>query len=152
HNGLDGRQPKREFAGEMLDQNAGKTLERAEYRAVQHHGAFARAVLCHVFGIEAFGQHIVDLNGAALPVTPDRVAQHELELRPVEGALARVDRERNADAVTSELECGFGAVPIFFLAGARRGARGELYHEAVEAEVAVDLAQKFYEPLRLGND
>ena len=42
-----------------------------------------------VEGAEALRQVEVDLRGAALPVAADRVAQRVLELRPVEGALAR---------------------------------------------------------------
>ena len=36
HHRLNGRQPKRERAGVMLDEDAEKTLDRAEQRAVHH--------------------------------------------------------------------------------------------------------------------
>ncbi len=49
-----------------------------------------------VEGAEPLGQVEVDLVGAALPFAADGVAQHIFELRPVEGALARVDRGRDA--------------------------------------------------------
>jgi hypothetical protein len=48
------------------------------------------AVRRDVEGAETLRQVEVDLRRAALPVAADRVAQHIFELRPVEGALARV--------------------------------------------------------------
>ena len=48
------------------------------------------AVLVDVVRAEPARHVQVDLPGAALPVAADGVLQHELELRAVEGALARV--------------------------------------------------------------
>ncbi len=47
---------------------------------------------------EALRQVEVDLRGAALPVAPDRVAQHVFELRPVERAFAGIDAGLDAPA------------------------------------------------------
>ena len=64
--------------------------QAADDGAVQHDGTVPRAVLTHVLGIETLGHGEVDLDRAALPVAADRILQHELELRAVEGALARI--------------------------------------------------------------
>ena len=48
------------------------------------------AVLVDVVRAQPAGQVQVHLQGAALPVAADGVLQDELELRTVEGALARV--------------------------------------------------------------
>src|SRR5262245_43866075 len=72
----------------MLDQNADKTLHRAEDRPMQHHGHFSRVVLSHVFGAKPLWKLEVELQGAALPDAPDAVPQRKLDLRPVERAVA----------------------------------------------------------------
>jgi hypothetical protein len=58
---------------------------------VQHDGPVLLPVLGHVGRAKPFGQLEVGLEGAALPFPPDGVGQLEVELRPVEGAFARVD-------------------------------------------------------------
>ena len=74
----------------MLDRHAEEAFEAAQDGAVQHHGNPAAAVFRDVFGVQPFRQHEIDLQGAALPVAADRVAQHELQLGAVEGAFAGV--------------------------------------------------------------
>ena len=58
---------------------------------MQHDRAVLLAVLADVAGVQALGQDEVDLMGAALPFAADRVAQDELELGPVERALAGIE-------------------------------------------------------------
>ena len=89
---LHRRQPQRETPGIMLDQDADEALHRAEDRAVQHDRDVARAVLADIGGAEPLGHVEIELQGAALPVAAERVAQMEFELRPVKGALAGVQR------------------------------------------------------------
>ena len=85
---LHRRQPQRELAGVMLDQDADEALERAEDRAVEHDRAVPLAVLADVGRVEPLGQHAVGLDRADLPGAADRVGQVEFELGRVEGALA----------------------------------------------------------------
>ena len=96
HHRLHRRQPQRQPAGIVLDQHADEALERAQDRPVQHHRPVLGAVLADIVGVQPLRQDEVDLQRAALPVAADRVAQHELELRAVEGALAGVERALEA--------------------------------------------------------
>ena len=77
--------------GGVLEQDAGEALHRAEDGAVDHHRRLLLAVGVDVERAEPLRQVEVDLDGAALPVAADGVAQHVLELGAVEGALARID-------------------------------------------------------------
>ena len=67
-----------------------KALQRAEHRAMQHDGRALGAVLIDVIGAQALGHVQVDLQGPALPVAADGIAQHELELGPIESPLPLV--------------------------------------------------------------
>ena len=60
-----------------------------------------------IVGIQPFGQVRVDLEGAALPDPADRVGQVEVELGPVEGAVARFERVVAADALRSPVRSAF---------------------------------------------
>ena len=84
-----GREPERQRAGVVLDQDADEALHRADDRAVQHDRRVARVVLADVLGAEAPRHAEVDLHGAALPDAADAVLQRVLDLRAVERALAR---------------------------------------------------------------
>src|SRR5271155_3841966 len=85
---LHGREPQRQMARVILQQDANEALHRAADRAVHHHRRRLLAVGRDVEGAEAFGQIEVDLRRAALPIAADRIAQHIFELRTVERALA----------------------------------------------------------------
>src|SRR3546814_1314505 len=74
----------------LLDEDGEETFEGAENRPVQHDRTVLLAVLANIAGAEPLRQHEVDLEGAALPVAADGIAQHELQLRPIEGALAGI--------------------------------------------------------------
>ena len=88
HHRLHRRQPQRELAGIMLDEDADEALERADDRPVEHDRPVLGAVLADVAGVEPLGQHRVGLDGADLPGAADGVGQMEFELGRVEGALA----------------------------------------------------------------
>ena len=78
--------------GIVLDQDAEEALHRAADGAVDHHRLLLFRIGADVEGAEPFRQVEVDLRRAALPFAADGVAQHIFELRPVERALARIDR------------------------------------------------------------
>ena len=145
------RQPEREAAGIVLDQDADHALEAAEDGAVQHDRNLARAVLGDIARAEPLGQHEVDLQRAALPVAADRVAQHEFQLGPVERAFAGIEDEVEAGRLGRRLQRALGLVPDRVGADAHRRAVGEL-HEVLEAQVAIDLAQQLAEADRLALD
>ncbi len=126
HHHLHRRQPEREAAGVLLDQDAEEPLEGAEDGAVQHDRAVARAVLADVFGVQPLRHVEVDLQRAALPVAADGVAQHEFQLRAVERALARVQLVLDAGGGAGFLQRAFRLVPDLVAADAGLGPVAEL--------------------------
>ena len=99
----------------------------------------------------------VDLQRAALPIAADRVAQHELDLRPVERAFAFVQRVRQAERVHRVLRARASARSQTSSSPTRFGGRSANFMITfVEAEAAVDVEQqlahfaRFLGDLRLG--
>ncbi len=74
----------------MLEKHGYETLHRAEGGAVNHDGAVLLVVAAGVFELEAFGQVVVDLDGAELPAAAEGVLDHEVELGAVECCLAKL--------------------------------------------------------------
>ena len=70
---LHGREPHRERAGVVLEQDREEPLDRTEQRAVDHDRALLLAVAVGVLELEALGQVGVDLDGRQLPGAADRV-------------------------------------------------------------------------------
>jgi len=149
---LAGRQPQRQVAGVVLDQDADEALEGTQDGSVQHHRPPALSVGGGVSRVEAFGQHEIHLQGAALPAPPDGVGQHELELRAVEGTLARIVLDREPGLLDGAQERRLGPVPDRVVTGAHLGAVGELHQHVLEAEVAVDRPEEADEAAGLGGD
>ena len=89
---LHRRQPERERAGEVLDQDGDEALEAAEDGAVDHHRPVLGVVGADVVQVEALGHRVIELDRAALPLAAERVGDVEVDLRPVERAVAGVDR------------------------------------------------------------
>src|SRR5579864_1866304 len=88
HHHLHWRQPKWQMPGVMLDQDAGKALQTAEERAVDHHGSMPRPVLPDIEGAKAPGQVEIELHCAALPLAANCVAQRVFKLGSVESPFA----------------------------------------------------------------
>ena len=148
---LDRRQPQRELAGMMLDQDADEALERAEDGAVEHQGMMLLAVLADIDRAQALGHLRIELWVPALPSPADGVGQVEFELGPIKGALAwkalwtrgrfslsagREDRPRRGSHSSSRAD-----------ALVRPGR--ELHLVVGEAEVAVDGVEQRAEGLGL---
>ena len=119
HRRLDGREPGREAAAVVLDQDPGEALHRAEQRAVDHHRPVLGVVVALVGELEALGHLEVELAGAALPGAAERVGDVEVDLRPVEGPLPRAHvvlaalaLERLAQAASARSHCS--SVPTDF--------------------------------------
>ena len=91
---LDRREPHRERAGEVLDQDRDEPLERAVDRAVDHDRAVVLAVLADVGEVEALGRGVVELDRAELPLAADAVGDVEVDLRAVERAVAGLELVR----------------------------------------------------------
>ncbi|MNC40745.1 hypothetical protein D3C75_894740 [compost metagenome] len=99
HHRLGRRQPGREGTLVVLDEDPDETLEGTEHGTVQHHRVLAAIILTDVLGPEADRQIEVELQGTALPDSPQAILQRELDLRAVEGALARLQLPRQAGVV-----------------------------------------------------
>src|SRR5271167_1957262 len=149
---LDRREPERETAGIMLDQDRDEPLHRAEDRAVQHDRRMAPAILTDVSGSQPPRHVEIELQRTALPLPAKRVAQVEFELRPVERALAGVVGVGQPRQLDRCLQIALGTVPDRIAANALRRPVGEFDLDIVEAEVAVHRQQQLADPDRLAGD
>src|SRR6266851_9231995 len=149
---LHRRQPQRETARIMLDQDADEALHRPQDRAVQHHRDMTRAILADIARAEPPRHCEIDLKGAALPLAAERVAQVKFELRPIEGTLARVERVAQPCGLDSVAQRRFGAIPDLVRAGANRRPIGQLDADLLEPEIAVDRQQQLAERDSFGRD
>src|SRR5471030_1854632 len=86
---LHRRQPHRQRARIIFDQDADEALHRTDDRAVQHDRHLTAVVGRHVFGTQTLRHEEVDLHGADLPWTAQRIFQMVFDLRIIESTLAR---------------------------------------------------------------
>ncbi len=108
---LGRRQPRGERTLVVFDQNPDETLERTEDRAVKHDRVLAAVVFGHVFGAKTDRQVKIELQGTTLPHATKAIFQRELDLRPVESPLARLQVIRKARAIEGGGQGRFGAIP-----------------------------------------
>src|SRR5579885_28716 len=116
HRDLHRREPHRKRARLLLDEDAEEALNRAEQRAVNHHGAVRLVVLADVLKLEALRQVEVPLHGAELPQATDGVLDLEVNLRPVERGLALDALVIDAALVESLGQRRLGVRPALFRA------------------------------------
>ena len=88
---LHRREPEREVAPVVLDEDPDEALERSEQRAMDDDGAVLPVVRPHVREPEANGHLVVELDRPHLPASAQDVRHVEIDLRPVERPLARRD-------------------------------------------------------------
>ena len=93
---LVGRQPERQRAGVMFKQHRDEATDRTEHCMVDHYRDRAIAVRSDIRRVETARQNAVELNRSALPGSAQPIAQRKLQLGPVEGAFAGLDRVRQA--------------------------------------------------------
>ncbi len=113
-------EPERQAAPVVLQQHAEEALDTAEHRVMNEHRPHALAARIGVLRRQSLGQDEIELDGAALPIAPRSVAQGEIELRPVEGALAGEGPEGQAGGSPGGFERGLGAVPQRVRSGPNR--------------------------------
>src|SRR5262245_32011118 len=90
HDRLHGRQPQREGAGEVLDENRNEAFEAAENGPMNDDRLMLGVVRPGIFQAETLRNLIIELNRRTLPLATDRVGDVEIDLGPVEGAVALV--------------------------------------------------------------
>ena len=87
---LFGRQPERELPVEMFDENHQEPLVTAVEGAMQHDRTVVLVVLAGVGQVEPLGHVEIELNRRAVPLATEGVLEREVDLRPVESAVARL--------------------------------------------------------------
>ncbi len=122
----------------MLDE----ALHRPEWRAVEDDRAVLLPVGAGVLELETLRHHVVDLHGAELPLAAERVADDEVDLRPVERRLAFADEVLEAHLVGHVLDLALRALPERRVAAvlgvvvvAEGEARRDLHAERAEDEL-----------------
>src|SRR3954467_1792855 len=108
---LHRREPQRERARVVLDQDGDEPLEAAEDRPMNDDRAVLGIVGADVFQIEALRHLVIELDRGALPLPPDRVGYVEVEFRSVERAVARVERVGLLRRFERVLQRGLGVSP-----------------------------------------
>ena len=111
-----GREPGRERARVVLDQDPEEALDRAEQGPVNHVRPLPAAVGGLVLDPEPARLLEVDLERGQLPAAADRVLDVHVDLGCVERALALGDDVRQAGLVQRVLQRGLGLVPVGDLA------------------------------------
>ncbi len=146
--GLDRRQPHRERARVVLDQDAEEALDRSIQRAVHHHRLVALPVLADVFQVEALRQVEVELNGRKLPQAADGVHQLDVNLGPVERGFAGDQLVLDAHALHAVVERAHGHVPVgvatLVMLAVLRVPGGKLDLVLVETEVAQHVERELH--------
>ena len=105
---------------------------------MDHHRAVLGVVLAGVGEPEALRHRVVELHRAELPGAPDRVRHVQVDLRPVEGAVARVELVGQPAPLQRGGERGLGLVPHLVRADAVVRPGREL-QPRLEAEEVVDV-------------
>src|SRR5690606_24691842 len=90
---------------------ADEALHPAEGGAVDDHRAVRLVVGADVLQAKTLREDVVDLHGAELPLAADEVLHDEVDLRAVEGGLARLGGVGNAERCGGALEGAPGGVP-----------------------------------------
>src|SRR5690606_23074479 len=114
-----------------------EALEGSQDGAVQHDRVPAIVVLADVLGPQAHRQVEVQLQGTALPDATQTVLQGELDLRTVEGALARLQLIGQPGGFQGRRQRGLGTVPQLVGTDALFGTGGQLELDVIKAEVGV---------------
>src|SRR6516164_2570084 len=95
-------------------------------------------MLINVESAKSAGKIEIDLDGPALPVAPDGVAQNVFKLGPVERAFALVERPRPAGRLERLHQRRFSLVPDHIVANALVRPIGELDVHIRETKILVD--------------
>jgi hypothetical protein len=111
HAHLLGREPHREGAGEVLDQDRDEPFERPGHGAMNHDRPMRRVVLAGIRELEALRRIVVQLDRPELPGPSDAVRDVEVDLRPIERPVTffqlvraprRLQRRPNAASARSQ--------------------------------------------------
>src|SRR5450759_145881 len=138
---LERRQPQRERAGMVLDQDTDEALHRTQDGAMQHHRRFAAVVFIDELRTQSHRQIEIQLYRAALPQTTQAVFQCKFDLGTIERAFARLDIICQTILLQRRSQAGFGLVPSLVRSDPFYRARGQLDQHLIETEIAIYLIQ-----------
>ena len=113
---LHRRQPQRKRAGVVLNQHAEEALDRSKERPVNHHRPMQFAVFALVLQLKALRQVEVELHGGELPHPAQHIHQLDVDLGPVECALAQNRFERHPASREQLPQYRLGILPVSRLA------------------------------------
>ncbi len=113
HDGLIWSEPQGELSSCVLDEHGHKALQAAEGGTVDHDRTVSLVVGTNVLQFKTFGQVVVHLNGAQLPLATNGVLDHEVELGSVESSLASLLNKGHALLLTSLDDRSLGLLPVF---------------------------------------
>ena len=145
---LPGGEPERPLPCKVLGEDREHALHGAEDGAVDDDRALGLVRLADVGQVEADGQLEVELHGGALEPALERVKHGDVNLGPVEGAVAGVELPLLARSVERVLQRSLRLVPRLQLAEVPLGPGGEL-HLVGEAEDFVHLIEHLHESREL---
>ena len=125
---LDGAEPEREGALEVLDQYADEALKGAENGAVHHNRPTEGSVPVHIFHIEIKRQLEIKLDRAHLPLAAEAVLHLKVNLRTVECAVPFIDLIISfaVHVVQNPLQGSFRLIPESYIAHKIFRPRGQL--------------------------
>src|SRR5215471_6001364 len=149
HDGLDRSDPEREVAGRVLDQDPDEALERAEDRPVHDDRPVLAPVLADIAQVEALGVLEVALDRAELPRTAERVLDAEVDLRPIERAVAGRHDVRTLRLLERGRQRLFAPIPLLVGPDPLLGTQPERDLHVGEPERSVDGVGEFEESLDL---
>src|SRR6266542_1478020 len=144
--GLQRREPEREIARRVLDQDAEETLDGPQDRAVKDDGTMGFSVLADVGQVEALGMLEIALDRAELPRPTERVLHAKIDLGAVEGAVSRRHHVWPLRSLERARQCGLPAVPELVGPDALFRAKSERDLDVGETEGAVDRVHEIQEP------
>ncbi len=136
HHRLHRSKPDRESAAVVLDQDPEETLHATQQGTVNHVRAMRSSVFANVLKLEALRHVEVELDGAELPLTTERVVDLQINLRPVERTTTFVHFVRDIVSL-DRLSQGFGGhIPVLWLSHVLLWACGKVGGEIGQAESA----------------
>ncbi len=108
---------------------------------MNHHGPVLLVVRPDIRQIEVFGHHVIDLNGADLPLAPDGIAHHKIQLGAVESRFAFFGDGGHAALAGGFHNGPLGQFPMVIVAEVLlfvgRVAQRDLGHKFAETQFAV---------------
>lgn len=107
------REPEREITGDILDKHAEESFYGSHDGGMDHDDALVFALFIDAEKIEPFRHAHIELDGRNLPLTPESVPGHEVELRSIESRFPDTVEGVSILLFRDIFENGFGKLPLF---------------------------------------